>query len=162
ETTLSPRERVGTGARNPERRESTSHPSARKCRGEGFPRGEGLLPCRLLSLALLALVLLAPAVLAGAVTINDNQPVVAETLPFTTAGTTDAPPGTDVAITIETSVLHTQVLEGGKWSLTIDHLPLPTGTYSITATIGNDSTTQLLRLQLTTPNNLQRQIPIDV
>jgi len=104
-----------------------------------------------------------PPLFAATVTINDNQPVIAESVPFTIAGTADAPAGTDVAVTIETSVLHTSVLEGGKWSLTIDHLPLKTGTYNIiTATIGSDSTTQLLRLQLPTPDNLQRQIPIDV
>jgi hypothetical protein len=119
------------------------------------------LPLRgLFVLALL--LLLVPTAMAATVTINDNQPVVAESVPFTIAGTTDAPAGADVAVTIETLVLHTSVLQGGKWSLTIDHLPLKTGTYNITATIGSDSTTQLLRLQLPTQDNLQRQIPIDV
>ncbi len=113
--------------------------------------------------ALFFIVLLIAAPLyAASVTINDNQPIVAEAVPFTIAGTTDAPAGTDVALTIETSVLHTSVIEGGRWSLTIDHLPLKTGTYNVTATIGSESTTQLLRLQLPTASNLQRQVPLDV
>ncbi|MCU1348093.1 MAG: hypothetical protein JWO56_1123, partial [Acidobacteria bacterium] len=105
------------------------------------------------------LLLLLPATLTAAVTINGDQPLFTNAIPFTIAGTSDAPSGTVVTVSVEPRVgrVETQVI-AGAWS--IDWAtPLPTGTYTIDAVIGADAARQILRVQL--PANVQRQWPVE-
>jgi hypothetical protein len=97
---------------------------------------------------------------ATTITVNNNQIILAESFPFVISGTTDAPAGTSVAVVVENAGSRdTTVLAGGTWSVSIDFLPLGTGTYEVTAIIGDARAHQLLRLQL--PGTLQRQIPVE-
>ena len=112
------------------------------------------LPRRLLvALAFFAVPLFA------SITINNNQPLFTDAIPFVISGTTDATPGASVAVSIESKgSAATTVLPGGTWQLTWS-APLPTGTYTVTASIGSDTATQILRVQL--PGNVQRQFPYE-
>ena len=90
---------------------------------------------------------------ASTITINDDQPVYAEGVPFMLTGT--SAPGAVIAIAIEKSGNgQTTADTTGHWTL-IWTPPVKTGTWTITATSGGVTATQLLRVQL--PGNVQRQ-----
>ncbi len=90
---------------------------------------------------------------ATTITINDDQPVYAEGVPFMLTGT--SLPGAVIAISIEKSGNgQTTADAAGHWTL-IWTPPVKTGTWTITATSGGVTATQLLRVQL--PGNVQRQ-----
>lgn len=100
-----------------------------------------------------------PASLFASVTINNNQPLITGAIPFVISGATDATPGATVTVSIESKgSAATTVLAGGVWQLTWS-APLITGTYTMTASIGSDTATQILRVQL--PGNLPRQFPYE-
>ena len=106
-----------------------------------------------------ALLLLATSTFAqpSGITINDDQPLYAEGVPFMLGGT--SLPGAVIAITIEQSGNgQTTADQTGHWTL-IWTAPVKTGTWTITATSGGVTATQLLRVQL--PGNLQRQSSIE-
>ena len=80
-------------------------------------------------------------------------PILAEHIPFTITGT--GTPGAAVTVTVESHGGATAVVApDGTWSVTWT-APLPTGTYTMTATVGGETTQRLLRVQL--PGALQRQ-----
>ncbi|HEX3070202.1 MAG TPA: hypothetical protein VHX14_16670, partial [Thermoanaerobaculia bacterium] len=94
---------------------------------------------------------------ATTITINDDQPVYAEGVPFMLSGT--SAPGAVIAIAIEKSGNGQTTADAtGHWTL-IWTPPVKTGTWTITATSGGVTATQLLRVQL--PGNVQRQTPIE-
>jgi hypothetical protein len=94
-----------------------------------------------------------------AIAINNNQPLFTESVPFTISGTTSAAPGSVVTIAIEKrGSVTTTVAADGSWTATWA-TPIPTGTYTATATSGGETATQIVRVQL--PSNLQRQFPYD-
>jgi hypothetical protein len=96
------------------------------------------------------------AQIASTIVINDDQPVYAEGVPFMLMGT--SAPGAVIAIAIEKSGNgQTTADTTGHWTL-IWTPPVKTGTWTITATSGGVTATQLLRVQL--PGNVQRQTPI--
>ena len=101
-----------------------------------------------------AALLLAFAPVALAITINGDQPLFTEVVPFVVSGT--APAGTTVVLTIETRSETTTALADGTWQITWT-APLRTGTYEMRATAGSESATQILRVQL--PGNVRRQFP---
>ena len=87
------------------------------------------------------------------ITINDDQPVYAEGVPFLLTGT--SLPGAIVTIVIEKSGNgQTTADASGHWTL-IWTPPVKTGTWTITATSGGVTATQLLRVQI--QGNVQRQ-----
>jgi hypothetical protein len=89
----------------------------------------------------------------SAITINDDQPVYAEGVPFMLTGT--SLPGAIITIAIEKSGNgQTTADTTGHWTL-IWTPPVKTGTWTITATSGGVSATQLLRVQI--QGNVQRQ-----
>jgi hypothetical protein len=105
----------------------------------------------------LAIFVLAPPLFAT-ITINNDQPIFTDTVPFTVSGTTDAPVNTPVAVAIDTNPpILTTVAPGGTWYVTVPSLP--TGTYTIAVTIANEHAEQILRVQL--PGNVQRQFPVE-
>jgi hypothetical protein len=119
-------------------------------------RGQAVLVVRRLLIA--STVLLAAAV-AGAqqLVINDDHPVYSEGVPFQITGSAAA--RALVTITVEKSGNgQTQADANGSWTL-IWTAPVKTGTWTITATSGGETATQLLRVQL--PSNLQRQSGIE-
>ncbi|HXI33298.1 MAG TPA: hypothetical protein VNH63_04395, partial [Gemmatimonadales bacterium] len=80
------------------------------------------------------------------ITINDDQPVYAEGVPFLLTGT--SLPGAIVTIVIEKSGNgQTTADASGHWTL-IWTPPVKTGTWTITATSGGVTATQLLRVQI--------------
>ena len=88
-----------------------------------------------------------------------ETPIFTDQIPFTISGTSNLPPGTPVTVAVESKDSATgSVGAGGAWQVTWT-APLPTGTYTITTTIGGESTTGLLRVQL--PGILQRQFPFE-
>jgi hypothetical protein len=88
-----------------------------------------------------------------AIVINDDQPVYAEGVPFLLMGT--SAPGAVIAISIEKSGNgQTTADSTGHWTLAWTP-PVKTGTWTITATSGGVTATQLLRVQL--PGNVHRQ-----
>jgi hypothetical protein len=102
-----------------------------------------------------ALLLLATSAFAqpSSITINDDHPVYAEGVPFMLTGT--SLPGAVVTIAIEKSGNgQTTADAAGRWTL-LWTPPVKTGTWTITATSGGTTATQLLRVQL--PGNVQRQ-----
>jgi len=105
---------------------------------------------------LVIVVLLATSALAqtaDTITINDDQPVYAQGVPFPLSGT--SAPGAVIAIAIESSGNgQTTADTTGHWVLMWTP-PVKTGTWTITASSGGVTATQLLRVQL--PGNLQRQ-----
>jgi hypothetical protein len=103
---------------------------------------------------LIALMLFATSAFAQTtITINDDRPIYAEGVPFMLAGT--SAPGAVIAVTIEKSGNgQTTADTTGHWTL-IWTPPVKTGTWTITATSGGVTATQLLRVQL--PGNVQRQ-----
>jgi hypothetical protein len=114
---------------------------------------------RLVSVLFVACYMLATSAFAqtSIITINDDQPIYAEGVPFTLGGT--SAPGAVIAITIEKSGNgQTTADPTGRWTL-IWTAPVKTGTWTITATSGGVTATQLLRVQL--PGNLQRQTTIE-
>jgi hypothetical protein len=87
------------------------------------------------------------------ITINDDKPLYTERVPFIMSGT--SLPGAVIAISIEKSGAgQTTADSGGNWTL-LWTAPVKTGTWTVTATSGGVTATQLLRVQL--PGNLQRQ-----
>ena len=109
---------------------------------------------RLASLFFLILLLATSAFAQqSAITINDDQPVYAEGVPFMLTGT--SLPGAIVTIAIEKSGNgQTTADASGHWTL-IWTPPVKTGTWTITATSGGVTATQLLRVQI--QGNVQRQ-----
>jgi hypothetical protein len=107
-------------------------------------------------LIVIALLLLATSVFAqqpAPITINDDQPVYAEGVPFMLTGT--SLPGAVITIAIEKSGNgQTTADAAGHWTLMWTP-PVKTGTWTITATSGGVTATQLLRVQL--PGNVHRQ-----
>ena len=74
-------------------------------------------------------------------------------IPFTITGT--GAPGAAVTVTVESRGSASGVVApDGTWSVTWT-TPLPTGTYTMTTTVGAETTERLLRVQL--PGALQRQ-----
>jgi hypothetical protein len=95
-------------------------------------------------------VLVAALALFAAITFSEGPPVLL-------SGTTTAAPGTPVHITVEGSGEgQTTVRADRTWQL-LWTAPLKSGTYNVTVTIGGETTTGLLRVQL--PGNVQRQFP---
>jgi len=91
------------------------------------------------------------------ITINDDQPLYAEGVPFILAGT--SLPGAVISISIEKSGNgQTTADDTGHWNL-IWTAPVKTGTWIITATSGGVTATQLLRVQI--QGNVQRQPMIE-
>ncbi len=84
--------------------------------------------------------------------------IFTDTIPFTIASTTTAPPGTPVRLTIETTKQETSVSSDGTWSILLT-APLKTGTYDMRIEIGDTVETRILRVQLR--GNLARQPGID-
>ncbi len=111
------------------------------------------LKALLVSLSLLALV-----ASAQEIHVNNDQPYFTPAIPFTITGTTTAPSGTAVTVTIESQSASGTVDSGGKWAVTWTP-PLETGTYTATVTIGQTSTEQVVRIQF--PSFLQRQWPVE-
>jgi hypothetical protein len=65
--------------------------------------------------------------------LNDNQPLFTRTPALTVTGTTDAPAGSEVAVTIG-SATHKMVVEEGSWSLVWPE-PLAAGSYTVSAKV---------------------------
>jgi hypothetical protein len=104
---------------------------------------------------ILALLLLATSAFAqqSAITINDDQPLYAEGVPFMLTGT--SLPGAVITIAVEKSGNgQTTADDAGRWTL-MWTTPVKTGTWTITATSGGVTATQLLRIQI--QGYLQRQ-----
>lgn len=80
------------------------------------------------------------------ITINDGAPLYTSEVPFVVSGTTSAPAGTPVRITIHNARGETTVAPDRTWSL-LWTAPLKTGTYDVEVEIGDERTTQLLRVQ---------------
>ena len=118
-------------------------------------RSDLRLAClRLVSVLFVAWCLAASAFAqTNTIIINDDQPLYTEGVPFMLSGT--AAPGAVIAIAIEKSG-NGQTTAGttGHWTL-LWTPPVRTGTWTITATSGGVTATQLLRVQL--PGNVQRQ-----
>ncbi len=111
---------------------------------------------------LAALLLVAAAAHAQtAIHINADNPIFTDTVPFTIAGTSDAPAGTKIVLTVENNApVEVAVDAAGAWSYQWT-TPLATGTYTITASANGVTATQDLRVQLQLPTNLQRQTTIE-
>jgi hypothetical protein len=112
----------------------------------------------LLQLMMVALLLATSALAQSAsITINDDRPLYAEGVPFPITGT--ALPGAVVTISIEKSANGQTTADAtGHWTL-LWTAPVKTGTWTITATSGGPSATQLLRVQI--QGNVQRQPMIE-
>ncbi len=108
----------------------------------------------------LALLLIAIASIASAqtLTINDDNAVYAQGVPFTISGT--AAPNAQVTISVENvGKGQTTANASGEWSL-VWTAPMKTGTYDLTVTDGTSSATQILRVQ--SGDNVARQPGFDV
>ena len=91
-------------------------------------------------------------------TINDDNAVYAEGVPFAISGT--AMPASVITVTIENvGKGQTTANEAGRWEL-VWTAPMKTGTYDLTVTDGRTTATQLLRVQ--TDSNVARQPGFDV
>jgi hypothetical protein len=73
--------------------------------------------------------------------------IFTDQIPFTITGTTDAPPGTKVRLTLEGAVGETTVANDGTWSV-LWTAPLKTGTYDLNIAIDGKSESRILRVQL--------------
>jgi hypothetical protein len=93
---------------------------------------------------------------ATTLTINADQPVFVDTIPYEIHGTTDAAPGTPVAVTVGDWRGTTVVASNGEWRVVLTE-PHTTGTYTLNVSIGDAQTSELLRVQLN--DRLQRQSP---
>jgi hypothetical protein len=122
------------------------HPSPLPVRGE---RG----------LVLLLLLLLASAVSAQTqLTINDDNAVYSEGVPFTITGT--ATPGAQITVSVENvGKGQTTASAAGRWEL-VWTAPMKTGTYDLTVSDGASTATQILRVQA--GDNVARQPGFDV
>jgi hypothetical protein len=87
------------------------------------------------------------ALMALAATADDGPPIYTNTSPFTIDGTTTAPTGTPVHITLAGGNGATVVGTDHTWSL-LWTAPLDTGTYDLDIEIAGQHTTRLLRVQL--------------
>ena len=87
-------------------------------------------------------------------TINANQPVFTQGVPFTFMGT--APVGSTVQVQVGNTTVSAIADINGVWSVNWTE-PLKTGTYPLTATSGGQSVSTVLRVQL--PGLVQRQSP---
>lgn len=94
--------------------------------------------------------------LAATITINDAQPVFVTQLPYEIHGTTDAPAGTPVTITIGNIHATTAVANDHTWRVVLTEPPT-TGTYTINVQIADVQSSALLRIQL--DDKLHRQSP---
>lgn len=77
-------------------------------------------------------------------TLNDEQPLYAEGVPFMIRGT--AAPGTAVTVKVGDAVGGATADIEGRWQV-LWTAPLSTGTYDVVVTAGDQSTTQVLRVQ---------------
>jgi len=112
-------------------------------------------PARRQFIVLAMLLLLATAAFAqqSTITINDDQPVYTEGVPFMLTGT--SLPGAIITIAIEKSGNGQTTADAtGHWTL-LWTPPVKTGTWTITATSGGVTAMQLLRVQI--QGNIQRQ-----
>jgi hypothetical protein len=96
---------------------------------------------------------------ASRITINGGRPLFSEVPEVTIAGTTEAPAGSRVEVTIGATTHATAVEEGGAWSL-VWPAPLAAGTYAVTATLAGaagegERASQWLVVQL--PGRLPRR-----
>ena len=108
----------------------------------------------------LAAVLFFFAVSASAqpLTINDDNAVYAEGVPFTISGT--AAPGAQITLTVEgVGKGQTTADAAGRWAL-VWTAPMKTGTYDLTVSDGTGTATQILRVQA--GDNVARQPGFDV
>lgn len=97
------------------------------------------------------------AVLLLAMPLFAADPIFTDQVPFVISGT--GTPGATVTVSVEKTGSATGVVAAdGTWTVTWT-TPLPTATYTITTTIGSETTTGLLRVQL--PGTLQRQFPFE-
>jgi hypothetical protein len=109
--------------------------------------------------ALLLLLLLAlPLFAQQPLTINDDNAVYAEGVPFTISGT--AAPGAQITLNVEgIGKGQTTANAAGRWEL-VWTAPMKTGTYDLTVSDGTSTTTQILRVQA--GDNVARQPGFDV
>lgn len=84
--------------------------------------------------------------------------ILTRTIPFPIAGTTTQPPGTPVKVVIETASAESVVAPDGSWRV-MWTTPLKTGSYDATITVGNETTTDVVRVQL--DGHLTRQLPLE-
>ncbi len=121
-----------------ERSEESTNARRDRARSAAIPGGRSagiLAGSALRTIFAIALLAFAATPLFATVTINNDQPLFTDTIPFLISGTTDAQAGSTVKISVENKGDgQTQVQPGGTWQLMWTG-PLPTGTYSITATI---------------------------
>ncbi|HEX6159007.1 MAG TPA: hypothetical protein VF111_02505, partial [Thermoanaerobaculia bacterium] len=92
-----------------------------------------------------ALLLLALSA-SGQIVINDGAPLYSADSSVLITGTTTAPPGTPVRITVHNAKGETIVAPDGSWKL-LWTAPLRTGTYEVDVEIAGQRATQLLRVQ---------------
>jgi len=104
----------------------------------------------------LLLWLVAATAAAATITINNNNPIFVTQTPFEIRGTTDAPAGTPVTVTIGSAHADSAVGPGGEWRVMMTE-PHVTGTYDVDVAIGGTHAAQLLRIQ--TGDKVQRQSP---
>jgi len=130
--------------------ENVGRASARLSGGVG-----GLKPALRLAAVLM---LFAVSASAQTLTINDDNAVYAEGVPFTISGT--AAPGAQITLTVETvGKGQTTANAAGRWEL-VWTAPMKTGTYDLTVTDGTSTATQILRVQA--GDNVARQPGFDV
>ena len=96
--------------------------------------------------------------LLSARSVAAQEVVFTEVVPFTISGTSDAPPGTRVRISIGEAKGETTVDSDGTWSL-LWTAPLETGTYDAAVEIGEEIESRIVRVQL--PGNVARQPGIE-
>ena len=117
-------------------------------------RGEAVLVKRA---ALTILLLIALPLAAADIHVNDDQPIFVNTIPFTIAGTSTLPPGSEINVEISDVVrTATRTSLSGTWQITI-YQPMKTGTYDLNVSGGDAKTTQLIRVQV--GDNVVRQSP---
>jgi flagellar basal body rod protein FlgC len=107
---------------------------------------------------LAALLLSAMPRFAQTLTINDDNAVYAQGVPFTISGT--AAPNTQITVTIDNvGKGQTTANAAGRWEL-VWTAPMKTGTYDLTVSDGTSTATQILRVQA--GDNVARQPGFDV
>ena len=117
-------------------------------------RGEAVLVRRA---ALTILLLIALPLAAADIHVNDDQPIFVSAIPFTIAGTSTLPPGSEINVEIPDIVrTATRTSLSGTWQITI-YQPMKTGTYDLNVSGGDAKTTQLIRVQV--GDNVVRQSP---
>ena len=98
------------------------------------------------------------AAIAFLVSFAANAAILTRTIPFPIVGTTTQPPGTVVKVVIENASAETVVAPDGTWRVMWTQ-SLKTGSYDASITIGSETTTDVVRVQL--EGHLQRQLPFE-